>query len=251
MKRGDAAVLSISAVLATVVVAAVAYSLLVLDREPNRAAKEAVDSTSSLLVVTWGPSLCEVEPSNPGCRSGHVGRMGQSFVLHGLWPQPSSEQYCDIPKKAPARNRAPVTLPPDLQQSLQSMMSDSSIMTSHEWYAHGTCSGLAAPEYFGVAAALAGQVDDVLGPLFDKSAGRKVSSRSLRETFDAEFGGGAGKRVGLTCRDVPGRGSVVYEVQLSLPPVVDLRAGNDTLALREALSRGPAISAGCASGQVP
>ena len=81
--------ISITVGLSVVIVAAVAFSLLVLDRKP-RPTETAAASTSSLLVVTWGPSLCKVEPSNSGCKSGHVGSLGQSFVLHGLWPQPST-----------------------------------------------------------------------------------------------------------------------------------------------------------------
>ena len=67
MRRGDVAVLSISAALGAVVVAAVVFSVFVEDRPRGPASDVAADSTSSLLVVTWGPSLCTVEQSNPGC----------------------------------------------------------------------------------------------------------------------------------------------------------------------------------------
>src|SRR4051812_27609286 len=98
MQRGDRTVISISAVLAAVVVAAVGFSVFVLDRSPSSAAIESTDSDSSRLVATWGPSLCKTDPSNSGCESGHVRAMGRTFVLHGLWPQPFSDQYCDVSK---------------------------------------------------------------------------------------------------------------------------------------------------------
>ncbi len=249
MKRGDKAVLSISAVLAVAVAGAVAFSLLVLDRRPRPSAN-AGDSTSSLLVLTWGPSLCRVEPDNSGCRSGHVDQLGQSFVLHGLWPQPPTEQYCDVPKRASDSKRSPVPLPDDLQNRLQTMLSDSALMTTHEWYAHGTCSGVAPPEYFGIATDLAQQVTRVLNPVFGASAGGQISARSVRQTFDAEFGGGAGMRVALSCKKAKGD-EVAYEVRLSLPAVVDLRNGDSTLPLHTALSRGPTIGAGCGQARVP
>ncbi len=249
MKRGDAAVFSLSAVLAAIVAVAVAYSLLVLDRRPA-GPTGAGDSTSSLLVLTWGPSLCKVSPTNPGCRSGHVDRLGESFVLHGLWPQPSTEQFCDVPKRAAARSRDPVELPPDLQNSVAAMMSDP-VITTHEWYAHGTCSGVAPPEYFGFATTLTEQAGTILDPLFDEASGRSLSSRSLREAFDAQFGGGTGKRVGLACRKTSDQRSVVYEVRLSLPPVAELPATPGGLSLREVLAKGPAIPAGCGQGRVP
>ena len=248
MKRGDATVISVTAVLAVVVVAAVAFSVLVLDRKPQPS-DSAAASSSSLLVVTWAPSLCKVEPSNSGCRSGHVGSLGQAFVLHGLWPQPSTEQYCDVPKRTPDRDRKPVSLPPDLQASLKSLMSDSTLMTTHEWYAHGTCSGVTPPEYFGIAAALAQQAGEVLNPIFIQTAGQRVSSRSVRERFDARFGAGAGKRVGLTCRDASGMGSIMYEVRRSLPPVAQLQQGPPSLAAQ--LTKGPTVPAGCGQAQVP
>lgn len=248
MKRGDATVTSITVGLSVVVVAAVAFSLLVLDRKP-RPAETAAASSSSLLVVTWGPSLCKVEPSNAGCQSGHVGSLGQSFVLHGLWPQPSTEQYCEVPKRTPDRDRKPVPLPPDLQASLKAMMSDSALMTTHEWYAHGTCSGVAPPAYFGIAADLAAQAAKVLDPLFEQAAGQRVSSRLVRETVDAQLGAGTGKRVGLTCRDASGAGSIVYEVRFSLPPVAQLP--EDSPSLADALTGGPTVAPGCGQARVP
>lgn len=239
--------ISVTVALAVVVAAAVAFSLLVLDRKPRP--DVAALSSSSLLVVTWAPSLCKVEPSNAGCKSGHVASLGQSFVLHGLWPQPSTEQYCEVPKRTPDRDRKPVALPPDLQKRLQTMMSDSAIMTTHEWYAHGTCSGVAPPEYFGLAAALADQAGEVLDPVFGQAAGGQVSSRSVRAAFDGRFGAGAGKRVSLICKDSPGAVSVMYEVRLSLPPVVQLR--QDPPSLADALAKGPTVPPGCGQGRLP
>lgn len=248
MKRGDAAVISVTAALAVVVAVAVAYSVFVLDRDARPSATGA-ESTSSLLVVTWAPSLCKVEPSNTGCRSGHVGSLGRTFVLHGLWPQPSSEQYCDVPKRTRDRDRTPVSLPPELQADLKAMMSDSALMTTHEWYAHGTCSGVTPPDYFAVAAGLADQAGAVLDPLFTAAGGQRLTARAVRAAFDGRFGAGAGNRVGLTCRDAADAGSIVYEVRLSLPPVV--RLDRDPPSLRDALSQGPTVPAGCGQARVP
>ena len=94
MRRPGKAVPATSAVLA--LIAVVAFTVVVLNRRPASPAARP-ESNSSLLVVTWGPSLCAVEPSNSGCRSGHVGGLGRTFVLHGLWPQPSTAPYCDVP----------------------------------------------------------------------------------------------------------------------------------------------------------
>lgn len=247
MKRGDATVLSVSAALAVIAAAAVTFSIVVLDRRPPPA--EVSSSDSSLLVVTWAPSLCKVEPSNSGCRSGHVSSLGQTFMLHGLWPQPSTEQYCDVAKRTPDPYRNPVPLPDELKASLTAMMSDSTIMTTHEWYAHGTCSGVTPPEYFSIATALAKQASQVLDPVFGQAVGGRVSSRTVRTAFDAKFGSDAGRRVSLSCRDADGGGSLLYEVRLSLPPVVALH--QDSPALGEALAAGPPVPPGCGQGRLP
>lgn len=243
-RRGDTAVWSISAVLAVIAVAGVAFSLLVLDRRPATPAPSPGDSDASLLVVTWAPSLCKVERANPGCRSGNVQRMGQAFVLHGLWPQPATEQYCDVPRGG---KRPSLALPKDVQSRLQATMSDATVMAPHEWYAHGTCSGLAPPEYFGIAATFTDQARTVLEPAFRESVGRRLAPGTVRDAFDARFGSGVGDRVGLSCREVAGQGSIVYEVRLSLPAVASLRGDS----LGQALAEGPVIPPGCGKGRVP
>lgn len=247
MRRGDVAVLSISAALGAVVVAAVAVSVLVVDqpREPPRAA--VADTDSSLLVVTWGPSLCKVDPSNAGCRNGHVGTLGPALILHGLWPQPPTQQFCGVPKDSKGPGLPALKLPQEVQADLQSMMSDAAIMAPHEWSAHGTCSGLPPAEYFDIAASLARQVTDVLNPVFRQAEGGPVTVSEIRDKFGAE----AAKRVGMNCRQVDGAGMIAYEVHLSLPPVADMRAASGPLSLGELLAKGPTIFAGCRRGLVP
>ncbi len=258
LRRGDKAVLSISAGLAAIVVAAVAFGLLVVDRSPPPS-KQPGNSSSSLLVMTWGPSLCRVERNNSGCRSGHVEKLGRTLILHGLWPQPPTEQFCDVPTADEGRARdhlrdtdiASLDLPQDVQSKLQSMMSDIKAMVPHEWYAHGSCSGVTPAVYFSDAVTLADQLGRMLDPVFEKAQGRQLSLGTIRERIAAELGDGAGERVSLTCRDVDKKEIVVYEVQLSLPPVAELGATQSTLSLQDLLFKGPTISAQCRRGRVP
>jgi ribonuclease T2 len=262
MRRGDATVLSITAVLSIVVVAAVAFSLLVLDRTPSSSAlsseNSATGSDSSWLVVTWGPSLCRVDPENLGCASGHVQSLGASWVLHGLWPQPPANQYCGVPEDVADRARKidPADMPPlqldeDVRNNLEAKLSDASVMAPHEWYAHGTCSGVDPEIYFGDASALTDQLRRFLDPVFADAQGGRLSEAEVRGAFDERYGAGAGDRVRLTCRNVTGEGSVLYEVQVSLPPVTALRGSGNTLSLEDLLHRGPPIASSCLHGSVP
>jgi len=238
-------------ILVTVAAVVVAVAALMAQRHPAETppastARPASDSPSSLLVITWAPALCTVETSASGCRSGRVDKHGQNFLLHGLWPQPREQQYCGVPKHS--KDRRPVDLPPDLQARLQAMMSDPNVLAPHEWYAHGTCSGVTPTEYFSIATTLADQAIEVLDPVFDGAAGRTLSSRTVRAALDARLGKGAGARVSLSCRDAQGTGGVVFEVRLSLPPVAQLRP--ETPSLAAALAAAPTVSPGCGQGVV-
>ena len=258
MRRGDAVVLSISCALAAIVVAAVIFSVRVLDHKPSSAQFDSSDSSSSWLVLTWGPSLCAAEPTNAGCKSGHVGAQGTTWILHGLWPQPVEQQYCGVPKEIAERagdlhghHMPSVAMANDVRATLQSMVSDASIMAPHEWYAHGTCSGVTPDVFFGDATALTVQARKILDPMFATAQGGRIQLSAVRDRFDAEYGAGAGERVRLSCRNVTGEGSVVYELHLSLPPVTGLRTPDGTLSLKDLILKGPALGAGCRHASVP
>jgi ribonuclease T2 len=256
MQRGDVTVLSISTALAAVVVAALTYSVLVLDRSPSSSAADRTDST--LLVVTWGPSFCRVDPPSSICTSGEIGDMGRTLILHGMWPQPPDSQYCGVPKALVETDRhhrytdlPPVELSEDVRTNLQSVMANSANLAAHEWYTHGTCSGVTPDEYFGDAAALTDQVRQVLDPVFESAGGGQLTLGAVRDRVDEEFGEGAGERVVLACRTGGGDTDIVENVRLSLPRVVDMNTGEDSLSLRDLLVKGPPIDAGCQSGLAP
>jgi len=254
MQRGDVTVLSISTVLAAVVIAAVTYSVIVLDRSPNTSASERTDS--SWLVVTWGPSFCAVEPSNSICESGEIGDMGRTLILHGLWPQPPENQYCGVSKTLVDRERnhrgsdmPPLELSDDVRTSLQSVMVNSANLAPHEWYTHGTCSGVTPNEYFGDAAALTEQVRQVLDPVFKSAEGGQITLGAVRDRIEEEFDAGGAEHVGLACRTGTGGAAVVVDVRLSLPRVVDMSA--DGLSLGDLLAKSPPISSDCQQGSIP
>lgn len=129
--------------------------------------------------------------------------------------------------------------------------SDGTRSSSFVVNAHGTCAGVTPDEYFGDAATLTDQARRILDPLFTEAQGRHLTLTAVHDRFDAEFGEGAGQRVGLSCRNVTGEGSVIYEVQMSLPAVVDLNTTDSAASLGDLLLKGPPISAQCRHGRVP
>ena len=258
MRRGDAAVLSISCVLAVIAIAAVTFSVRVLDHTPSSAQFDADDGGSSWLVLTWGPSLCAAEPTNTGCASGHVQTQGSTWLLHGLWPQPAENQYCGVPKEIARRasdlkgsHMPSVDLSDNVRTTLQASMSDAPSLAPHEWYAHGTCSGVSPDVFFSDAAALADQAREVLDPMFTEAEGGRIALSAVRDAFDAEYGAGAGERLRLSCRNVTGEGSVAYEMHVSLPAVVELRAAGDAVSLKDLILKAPTLGPGCRNASVP
>jgi ribonuclease T2 len=187
-----------------------------------------------------------------------VGAQGSTWILHGLWPQPVDNQYCGVPKAIAEKasdlhghHMPSVDLSADVRDTLQSMVSDASIMAPHEWYAHGTCSGVTPDVFFSDATALTAAARKILDPIFMEAEGGRIQLSDVQDKFNQVYGAGAGERVRLSCRNVTGQGSVVYELHLSLPPVTGLRTPDGTLSLKDLILKGPALGAGCRHASVP
>ncbi|CAN5322921.1 ribonuclease T2 [soil metagenome] len=92
-----------------------------------------------VLSLSWSPVYCESHPRDVAQCGGK--RFG--FVLHGLWPQFERGGYpsdcaSSIRLDEPAREYGTTIYP-------------SPRLVAHEWQKHGTCTGLAAREYFEAA----------------------------------------------------------------------------------------------------
>jgi ribonuclease T2 len=92
-----------------------------------------------LLALSWAPNYCAGHPGDHSieCQTGKHA----NFVLHGLWPQTNTGQQPT--NCAPASPVASATVRHMLQ------FFPSAGLVQHEWATHGTCSGLAAADYFG------------------------------------------------------------------------------------------------------
>ncbi len=98
-------------------------------------ARAAAQFDFYLLNLSWSPEFCSSHPAAAECAS------HPTFVLHGLWPQNSNGSYPHNCSNAPG--------PADPSQ-YSDIYPDPSLL-QHEWATHGTCSGLSADDYFGLA----------------------------------------------------------------------------------------------------
>jgi ribonuclease T2 len=85
-----------------------------------------------LLNLSWSPEFCATHSDSAECTR----RLG--FVVHGLWPQNDDGSYPQNCSNSPG--------PADPQADTDIMPTAS--LVEHEWKTHGTCSGLAANDYF-------------------------------------------------------------------------------------------------------
>jgi ribonuclease T2 len=88
-----------------------------------------------LLNLSWSPEFCVTHGTNPQCG------LKPGFVLHGLWAENAdgSYPYHCVGGPGPANPAAYADVTPDTG------------LIEHEWEAHGTCSGLSADAFFGLA----------------------------------------------------------------------------------------------------
>ncbi len=87
-----------------------------------------------LLSLSWSPAFCLQSPGAAQCN----GPRRYGFVVHGLWPQ-----Y----ERGWPENCAHTRVSDEVAQGILDLMPARSLVY-HEWSTHGTCSGLAPPEFF-------------------------------------------------------------------------------------------------------
>jgi ribonuclease T2 len=108
-------------------------------RRKKTASSEAGKFDYYVLSLSWAPNYCAGHPADKSseCQpGGHVG-----FVLHGLWPQFNAGR--------PPLSCGPTS--PVAAETVRHMLEyfpDRGLI-QHEWTTHGSCSGLAAQDYFG------------------------------------------------------------------------------------------------------
>ena len=213
--------------------------------------KEPVTQKQNILVLSWHNAFCETHRYKKECKRtlfpfGGGKYKEKHFVLHGLWPQPKSNQYCGVSAYEKSLDkhkqwyRLPaLNLPPELNRRLEKVMPGfSSNLHRHEWIKHGTCYSSDAKNYYEDAVSLTEQFNvSKAGQFFQKHIGQYVTLQQIRIQFDRSFGQGCGKRVELKCKK-----GMITELWLHLG------SGSDELATL--LKSGKETRSYCTGGRI-
>ncbi len=196
-----------------------------------------------LLALSWQPSFCESHSGKKECRTQTRNRYDAThWSLHGLWPQPRSNAYCgvsDIDKGIDRNKKWHLLEPVKLSQKTATalaftMPGIASNLQRHEWVKHGTCYGSDADEYYSDAINLTQQINNsIVGKLFTKGVGRRVTLKQVRQHFDKAFGKGSGSKVDMRCD----RKGLVSELWINLKGEVNSDTKISSL-LKEAIRAG-------------
>ena len=209
-------------------------------KESQKLAQCSIDNTfdSNVLAISWQPAFCQGRNQSECAGLTSQRYDATHFTLHGLWPNKkacgSSYGSCGVVKKKPSSfcKYPELTLTPDTRTALGIVMPSSAYGTClqrHEWWKHGTCSGLDQEEYFSLAITLLEQINqsDFVEQFISKQTGNILTRASFKQAFEESFGIGAYDKIALQCN----RNGLLKEIQIALPKDI-----NSNSKLRNLLS---------------
>lgn len=162
-----------------------------------------------LLAISWQPAFCQIYQRKSECMTQTQARFdADHFTLHGLWPQPRNNVYCDVDtedktldKKRRWHLLPSLNLSDELRKNLLIVMpAVTSHLHRHEWIKHGTCYSDSPETYYNHSLALMEQINtSSVRDFIAENIGNKVTSAQIRKKFDESFGKGAGSKVNVKC----------------------------------------------------
>lgn len=212
-------------------------------------------SPGYVFALSWQPAFCEGKSTKPECAAQTAEAFEAShFTLHGLWPQPRDNSWCNVSDTQRRLDREgrweelpAVALSDPLRARLDERMPGTrSHLERHEWIKHGTCHGTTAEIYFREAVQLLDEVNaSEVRTLFTSHVGQSLKTSAIRDAFDSAFGSGAGRRVRVNCaRD--GERRLIVELTLGLSgPITEQKTLAELLAAAP-----PTGDPGCPDGIV-
>ncbi|UVK41564.1 ribonuclease [Mesorhizobium sp. AR10] len=225
--------------------------------DQNQSASPASGKPEYVFALSWQPAFCETKASKTECQAQTAaGFDATHFTLHGLWPQPNGNFYCQVAASDKANDNPahwkdlpPVNLDASTRSELDQVMpGTASKLDRHEWIKHGTCYGKSQQEYFADALNLMRAVNaSPVRDLFTKSIGKQLTSDQIRRAFDSAYGAGAGERVRVSCLVDPSGGRrLIGELTLGLTGPIGPNSSLGDLLQASA----PTTKAGCPKGAV-
>jgi ribonuclease T2 len=225
-----------------------------VDAPPPKPAPSTYRGTQYILAVNWQPAFCELSSRARECRDQRPNSFeATNFALHGLWPQPRNNQYCDVTageryasQDGRWRDLPRIDLPMALRRELEQVMPGAlSGLDRHEWIKHGTCYGESVDKYYADSLDLMLALNaSPVAELFAANIGKRITLAQIRAAFDEGFGPGAGERVNVSCAQ-DGNRTLITELTIGLTGTID---GPDSfVSLIHAASP---TDGGCRSGQV-
>lgn len=191
------------------------------------------------LSIEWHPEFCAYMASKGRsfgeCASGSADSM-DGLTLHGLWPDQDGNRdfgFCGVDSQTQSLDQPGqfCNLPDvglsasDLRQLAAAMpgagqTGPNGCLERHEWYKHGTCSGLAPAPYFSLEAGLYGQVaGSGLGTFISQNAGSTVSASDLIAAARQDWGDAGAGALTLSCGRL-GSSEALSEIRLTLSPSI-------------------------------
>lgn len=240
----------------SVVVLAVGWLYWTQDEASKNSLK--VNSENFILALSWQPAFCEGRPNKPECRSQRKNSFDANhFSLHGLWPQPRNNIYCDVPKNIiELDKRGRWTELPKLEiagkwrnELSRRMPGYRSKLHRHEWYKHGTCMGdeVDPEQYFGVSMAMIDEINSsAIRTLFSENIGKQITATQIVTAMETSFGQEAGKRITISCKRDKRR-TLINEIRISITHKVN---GSQFGIMSEKISSAPKLPIGCKRGIV-
>lgn len=142
--------------------------------------------------LSWEPSFCATHQDKSECRAMTPESYDANhLVLHGLWPQ--GGQYCGqqgIDDGTPWDQLPPVQVSDATRARMDKVFPGVvSLLDRHEWYKHGTCSGLDPDGYFTLAMDLVEQANAMaVGKLVTASVGKTVAMDDVCGALGQDLG---------------------------------------------------------------
>ena len=224
--------------------------LLLTDCKTSQVEKPAKEK-NYLLAISWQPAFCQSHQSKLECETQTEDRYDATHLsLHGLWPQPRNNAYCNVSDKDKSidrRNAWHLLDPLGLTEEtftdlLISMPGVASYLQRHEWIKHGTCYSDSPEVYYKDSMMLVNKINDTnISTLFANNIEKTITTEQIRNAFDEAFGEGSGEKVNVKCN----RGLIV-ELWVNLKGDI-----NKDDNLSRLLQNAPAVNnVSCESGMV-